>query len=215
MKLYIGLAGPALLIFYLPLVLIGLLVLASKVWRWKKRYWAIPLYLILAYLIPLGDVTWHSWKMNKACDQAGLHIYRTVVVDGFQGLYADRDTMKEHPYVFVEDKPFPGEKTINRFERKGDEIVVTKIPEPTAEWEIIRDRLDCYDKDLGVIVDGEVIRNRNTGEVIAKDRYFTARMGWIDNLIGSVIDNGAGGCYRRPKLITEFHRVLIPSGVKP
>lgn len=215
MKLYIGLAGPALLIFYLPLVLIGLLVLASKVWRWKKRYWAIPLYLILAYLIPLGDVTWHSWKMNKACDQAGLHIYRTVVVDGFQGLYADMDTMKEHPYVFVEDKPFPGRKTIDRFERKGDEIVVTKIPGPTAEWEIAQYRLDYYDKRQGVIVNSKVIRNRHTGEIIAKYQSFTARMGWIDNLIGSVIDNGAGVCYRRPKLITEFHRVLIPSGVKP
>ena len=30
MKLYIGLAGPVLLIFYLPLVLIGLLVLAHS-----------------------------------------------------------------------------------------------------------------------------------------------------------------------------------------
>lgn len=215
MKLYIGLAGPALLIFYLPLVLIGLLVLASKVWRWKKRYWAIPLYLILAYLIPLGDVTWHSWKMNKACDQAGLHIYRTVVVDGFQGLYADRDTMKEHPYVFVESTPYPGEKSVNHFERKGDEIVVTKIPGPTAGWEIADEHINYYDKRQGVIVNSKVIRNRHTGEVIADDRYLRALGGWVDGLIGSVIDNGAGGCEREPRMITEFHNILIPSGAKP
>ena len=215
MKLYIGLAGPALLIFYLPLVLIGLLVLASKVWRWKKRYWAIPLYLILAYLIPLGDVTWHSWKMNKACDQAGLHIYRTVVVDGFQGWYGTEDTMKKYPYVFVEGRPFPGRKTINRFERKGDEIVVTKIPGPTAEWEIADEHSNYYDKRQGVIVHSRVIRNRHTGEVIANDRYLRALGGWVDGLIGSVIDNGAGGCEREPRMSTEFHNILIPSGAKP
>ena len=215
MKLYIGLAGPVLLIFYLPLVLIGLLALVSKVWRWKKRYWAIPLYLILAYLIPLGDVTWHSWKMSKACDQAGLHVYRTVVVDGFQGLYADRDTMKEHSYAFVESKPFPGRKTINRFERRGDEIICIEIPKPRAEWEIVQDRLDFYDKALGVVVSSTVIRNRYSGEVIAEHRSLTTRKGWLDALIGSVIDNSAGGCYQRPRMVTEFHNILLPSGGKP
>ena len=215
MKLYIGLAGPVLLIFYLPLVLIGLLVLVSKVWRWKKRYWAIPLYLILAYLIPLGDVTWHSWKMSKVCDQAGLHVYRTVVVGGFQGQYADRDTMKEHPYVFVESTPYPGEESVNRFERRGDEIICTKVPKATAEWEIVQDRLFYNDRVLGVVVNGKVIRNRHTGEIIAKYRHYTALKGWVDALIGSVIDNSAGGCYRDPNMLTEFHNILIPSGGKP
>lgn len=215
MKLYIGLAGPVLLIFYLPLVLIGLLVLVSKVWRWKKRYWAIPLYLILVYLIPLGDVTWHSWKMSKVCDQAGLHVYRTVVVDGFQGLYGSESTMKRYPYVFVESKPFPGRKTINRFERKGGEIICTKVPKPRAEWEIVQDRLAFYDRTLGVVVWGDVIRNRHTGEIIAEHRSFTAIKGWLDALIGSVIDNSAGGCYRDPNMLTEFHNILIPSGGNP
>ena len=214
MKLYLGLAGPVLLIFYLPLVLIGLLVLVSKVWRWKKRYWAIPLYLILAYLIPLGDVTWHSWKMSKVCDQAGLHVYRTVVVDGFQGLYGSESTMKEHPYVFVESKPFPGRKTINRFERRGDEIICTKVPKPMAEWEIVQDRLFYNDRVLGVVVNGKVIRNRHTGEVIAEDRAFWSLGGWVDGLIGSVIENNAGGCCREQRMLNEFHKILIPSGGK-
>ncbi len=206
MKLYLGLAGPLLLITWLPLVLTGFVVLWIKVWRWRRRYWAIPLYLVLAYLIPLGDVTWHSWNMAKVCPKAGLHVYRTVVVDGFQGLFGSEDTMKEHAYVFVESKRFPGRKTINRFERINGEIILTRIAQPTAEWEIVQDRLDYYDKALGVVVWGQVIRNRHSGEVIAEYRYFEARKGWLDALIGSVIDNSAGGCYQRPRMLTDIIR---------
>ena len=53
MKFYIGLAAPLLLYVYLPLAAIGLLVLFAKVESWKTRRWAIPLYLVLAYAIPI------------------------------------------------------------------------------------------------------------------------------------------------------------------
>lgn len=212
MKLYIGLAGPLLLFVYLPLALIGLAVLFSKVKHWKTRAWALPLYLLLAYAIPLGDVTWHSWNMAKVCPKAGLHVYRTVVVDGFQGEYAGMDTMKRHPYVFVESTPYPSETSVNRFLRSGDQIVFTKIPKPTAEWEIFQDRLDYPDKSQGVTMEREIIRNRNTGEVIAEQLAYSAWRGWIDAWIASVIDNSAGVCFQTPKMITKFSEILIPSG---
>lgn len=214
MKLYLGLAGPLLLYVYLPLALIGLTVLFAKVKPWKTRAWVIPVYVILAYAAPLGDVTWHSWNMTKVCPKAGLHVYRTVVVDGFQGEYADGDTMKEYSYLFVESTPYPGEKSVNRFERSGDQIIFTKIPRPTAEWEIVRTPFDYPDKSLGVTVDGHAIRNRRTGEVIAEQLAYSAWRGWIDAWIASVIDNSAGVCYRTPKMISKFPEILIPSGAK-
>lgn len=212
MKLYLGLAGPLLLFVYLPLALIGLAVLFTRVKTWKTRAWAIPLYVILAYAIPLGDVTWHSWNMSKVCPKAGLHVYRTVVVDGFQGEYASMDTMKKYPYVFVESTPYPGETSVNRFVRSGDQIVFTKIPKPIAEWEIVQDRLEYPDKSLGVTVERDVIRNRNTGEVIAEQLAFSAWHGWIDALIASVIDNSVGVCYEHPGMYEKFPEILIPSG---
>ena len=212
MNLYIGLAGPLLQYVYVPILIVGMLVLYVKLKHWKTRLWAMPLCLILAYAIPLGDVTWHSWNMSKVCPKAGLHVYRTVVVDGFQGKYGGVETMEKYPYVFVESTPYPDENSVNRFVHSGDQIVFTKIPKPTAEWEIAQDRLDYPDKLLGVTVERDVIRNRNTGEVIAEQLAYSAWRGWIDAKIASVIDNSAGNCYTHPKMNQKFHEILIPSG---
>lgn len=211
MKLYIGLAGPLVLYLYSPLVLIGLFKLFSKVKSWKTRAWAAPLYLAIAYAIPLGDVTWHSWNMNKACEKAGLHVYRTVVVDGFIGEFAGKDTLERYPYRFVEDKTLTGKGAVY-FERSGDQVINRKIPAPTAEWEIARDPFDYTDKSMGVTVNRDVVRSRKTNEVIAEYFVFGAWRGWIDARIASVIDNSAGVCYKHPRLSEEFQKILIPSG---
>jgi hypothetical protein len=214
MKLYIGLAKPLLLVVYLPLVLIGLVVLFSKVKSWQNRTWAIPLYLIVAYAIPLGDVTLNSWNMAKVCPKAGLHIYRTVEVDGFLGEYANVDTMRKYPYAFLENKPFSDYPKVDHFERSDGQIINKTISKPTAEWEIIRDPFNYPDKLLGVTVDGLVIRNRYTGEVIAEYFAYIAWQGWLDAWIASVIDNSAGVCYQRPEMSDKFQEILIPLGAK-
>ena len=59
-----------------------------------------------------------------------------------------------------------------------------------------------------------VIRNRNTGEVIAEQLAYSAWRGWIDALIASVIDNSAGVCYKRPGMYEKFPEILIPTGGK-
>ena len=60
MKLYLGLTGPLLWFIWLPLVLLGLVILLIKVKTWMTRAYLIPLYLVIAYVIPLGDVTLNS-----------------------------------------------------------------------------------------------------------------------------------------------------------
>lgn len=215
MKLYIGLAAYLLFVVYLPIVLTGLGILFKKLKPWRTRLWAVPLYLVVAYAIPLGDVTWHSWNMAKVCPNAGLHVYRTVVVDGFYGRYAGYDTMKELGYLFVETSESPGIRGYIRFERKNDEVVVLhKFPRITADWEIVDDRFDYPDHVLGVTVDRTIVRNRRTSEVIAEYVSYGAWRGWLDAWIASVIDDSPGVCYRTPKLIDKFPEILIPSGAK-
>ena len=216
MKLYIGLAGPLLLFVYLPLALIGLAVLLIRVKTWKTRAWVIPLYLVLAYAIPLGDVTKHSWNMSKVCPKAGLHVYRTVVVDGFiPEQSVSKDLLERYPYRFVETRPRENKNnTVFRIERVDGQFIEIDGAQPLAEWEYVRDPFDYPDKTLGVTVDREVIRNRRTGEVIAEDFSFNAWRGWIDALIASVIDNSAGVCYKRPGMYEKFPEILIPSGGK-
>ena len=213
MKLYIGLAGPLLLFVYLPFVLIGMFQLLSRVKSWRTRAWTVPLYIAIAYAIPMGDVTWHSWNMNKACEKAGLHVYRTVVVDGFIGEFAGKDTLERYPYRFVENNVLSG-KGAAHFERSGDQIVETKLLRPIAEWEYVRDPFDFPDSSLGVTVERDVIRNRRTGEVIGEYLGFSAWRGWLDAWIASVINNSAGVCYGLPKMNQKYQEILIPSGAK-
>lgn len=211
MKLYLGLAKPLLLYVYLPLVLVGLLVLFFKSKRLRTRLWAIPFYLFLAYAIPLGDVTWHSWHMAKVCPNAGIHIYRTVEVDGFYCSISS--IIEKYPYAFVEGDESPGLRGYIRLERKNGKIVALhNIPELLAEWEMLHAPYHYPDKMLGVTVDGYVIRNRHTGEVIAESMSYSARRGWIDALISSVIDNSVGGCGKRIDLFDKLPGILIPKG---
>ncbi|MDD2774879.1 MAG: hypothetical protein PHU06_02870, partial [Gallionella sp.] len=115
MKLYI--TAPSvfvLIVFYLPVVLWVLWRIGrSPRWRGMKKAGVMLLALLLAYAIPLGDVTYNSMAMAKVCPRAGLHIYKTVEVDGFIGTTSLRDTLyqfNEEPVLRVEavEKPkFP------------------------------------------------------------------------------------------------------------
>ena len=215
MKLYIGLAGPLLLFVYLPLVLIGLAVLFRKVKQWKTRAWAIPLYLILAYAIPLGDVTLHSWNMSKVCPKAGLHVYRTVVVDGFMpgGEY----TVRERGYRFAESAQGridvkTGLFLVTRWEKTESGVQRLDGVPSKSEWELIS-TIATPDYKLGVSKTYEAIQNRFTKEVIAERKVFLAWRGWIDAWIGSVIDNSVGGCDGGSRMLRDsIEIILISSG---
>ena len=101
MKLYLGLAGPLLWFIWLPLVLLGLVILLIKVKTWMTRAYAIPLYLVIAYVIPLGDVALNSWHMAKVCPNAGLHVYRRVNVEGFiPEIVLSRDILEKYSYNY-------------------------------------------------------------------------------------------------------------------
>lgn len=153
MKLYLGLAKSLLFYVYLPLVFVGLLVLIFKFKRLRTLLWVVPLYLFIAYAIPLGDVTWHSWHMAKVCPNAGIHIYRTVEVDGFYCSISS--IIEKYPYDFVEGAEASGFSGYLRRERnRGDVVVLHNVPELLADWEMLHTPYYRLDKMLGVTVDG-------------------------------------------------------------
>lgn len=213
MKFYIGLAAPLLLYVYLPLAAIGLLVLFAKVESWKTRRWAIPLYLVLAYAIPMGDVTWHSWNMAKVCPKAGLHVYRTVVVDGF--MPADETYVSRGGYRFVEGEISPKTGLVTRWEKTESDIQRLDGVLPKSEW-ALKSGIAKQNYADGVSEEYESIQNRQTSEIIAERRLFLAWRGWIDAWIASVIDNSVGGCNGGSYLlIGSIAKILIPSERQP
>lgn len=189
MKLYMGWGCTLLLYFYVPLALIGLLLLYRKFKPRKTRAWAVPLYVLVAYAIPLGDVTLHSWSMAKVCPKAGLHIYRTVVVDGF--MPGGEGDIKRG-YRFMESHSGT-DGTVTRWEKTTAGINRLDNVPAKSEWE---ERIDGPEPDskFGVTVTHEYIQHRMTKEIIAERWRFSAWRGWIDAWIGSLIDNSPGGC---------------------
>ena len=209
MKLYIGLAGPLLLYVYLPLALIGLAVLFFKVQPWKTRAWAIPLYLILAYAIPLGDVTWHSWNMAKVCPKAGLQIYRTVKADGF--MHGGEYTVRERGYLFAESKINLSDGLVTRWEKTKFGVQRFDRVSPKSEWELVSSTaLPAYEQ--GVSKEYEAIRNRVNGEIVAERSVYIAWRGCVDASIASVIDNSAGSCDGGSRMLRDsIENILITS----
>lgn len=194
MKLYItAMSLFVLAVFYLPFVLWGLRRLwRNPRWQGMKKAGVLFIAILLAYAIPLGDVTIHSIAMAKVCPSAGLHIYKTVEVDGFIGSTALRDT----PYRFNESPTLrpDGSYYWRRFEKQPDgSISVTDLEKPTAEYEVLTGggyaeysglKLDShYDQVTHASNSRWVIRNRATGEILSEWLFFRTLPGWLDRIL--------------------------------
>ena len=204
-KLYIGLAGPLLLIVYLPIVLAGLWFLVTKKWHWWMKAPILLAYIVLAYIVSLGDVTVNSMNMAKMCSNVGLHVNRTVEVAG----YYSANPGSDRKYKFIEFSQ-PG-LPVTRLEKVNGNVIKTLISEPTAEWEYSTSTFDKRDNSSGVLIGRhEVVRNRITGEIIAEEITYKALSGWIDKRIAKIINNPVGGCYARPFMYESIDNILIP-----
>lgn len=210
MKLYItDMSLFVLAVFYLPVVLWGLWKLLKQPISVVKKTALAILLLVLAYAIPLGDVTINSLAMAKVCPTAGLHIYRTVEVEGFAGHYS----LDGSPYRFIEF-PTLGVNQIyywERFEKQPDgSISMTKLDQPTAEYEISYEQWHV-DIKRSVESSAYVVRNRLSGEVLAERNLFNPLPGWLDRVLvyrwfGY---GGREGCHGAPAYGFE-PKVLIP-----
>lgn len=211
MKLYItNLSLWVLILFYAPLVL----WVMWRIWRMPrlrgaKKALALLSAALLAYAIPLGDVTVNSIAMEKACPSAGLHIYKTAEVEGFIGRYSLRDI----PYRFVE---FPKQRVDGtdywiRYERNPDGSISEKsLDIPTAEYEIVYEQWHV-DRGRKVETSRYFVRNRLSGELLAEWNLFNPIPGWLDRnfVIRWFGSGGRDGCHGKPAYGFE-PQVLIP-----
>lgn len=216
MKLYItDLSLFVLTFLYLPLVLWGLL----RIWRTPKlrgfkKAAALIVAVLLAYAIPLGDVTINSLSMVKACPSAGLRIYKTVEVEGYLTNIGDGDILKKRPYKFIEAPQLKTDSTYywTHYEKLFDGTVSSKqLDQPTAVYESIS--VDWHmDKARGVEASAYIVRNRISGEVLAEWNLFNPLPGWLDKILAIrwFGTGGRDGCHGDPAYDFES-KVLIPA----
>ncbi|MBS4099089.1 MAG: hypothetical protein KGZ83_19895 [Sulfuricella sp.] len=217
MKLYI--TPPSvlvLMIFYLPAVLWTLWgIWQNSRWRGITKVIVLLLATLLAYAIPLGDVTVNSMAMAKVCPSAGLHIYKTVEVDGFVGHY----NLSDSPYKFIEFPTLRANGTYYwvRSERNPDGgISVKELAQPTAEYEVVDEEWHL-DKERGVEAMRYVVRNRVSGEILAERNLFNPLPGWLDKIL--VVrwfgTGGREGCHGKPSAGIDESKILIAKKSNP
>lgn len=212
MKLYISfLSVLALVVLYLPLA-------TWVIWRLIRRsgyqgFRAATLgaaCLAIAAAIPLADVVIHSRNMAKACQQAGLHIYRKVQVDGYYDPDQSQEVLSRHAYRFIEY----GARYVQvyRVERQVDgSFVKFRLKEPTAEYEIDYES-NTTDSGRGVNRLRWWAKNRITGDVIGEYLGFSPYYGWVDRYLVQRWFGTIGGdtCMGSTELTGTWRADLLP-----
>ncbi len=208
MKLYIsGVSVIVLIVFYLPLVI----WIMRRIWGGNlqsgAKASAMILVAIVAYIIPLGDVTVNSVAMAKVCPTAGLHIYKTVEVEGYAGMVSG-DILKRYPYSFVENESYG--KWV-RWEWQDNEIKLIRGVSPKSEYEITSDTWHP-DPQKRVEVMRDIIRHRMTGEILADDLKYQPLPSWIDRLFLFSWAGywSPGNCGSKQNIYQIVHQVLLP-----
>ncbi len=224
MKLYISDLSIYVLVFtYLPLVIYLLvrLLLNRNLSKFAKTV-LIAVAIPIIYVIPFGDVTLNSMAMERACPQAGLHVYKKVKVDGYLDSSAVPRDMARHGYRFMETYVIGGGYA--RYDLQDDgSIIETLMDHPTAEYEVVyksyyrkkdgnfrqvysRKESSVYpsEDNLKALPVGETriggmhrwqARNRITGDVVGEWITFGPLHGWVDRIfLNRLFGASLSGC---------------------
>lgn len=181
--------------FYMSAVGVFLTITASLIaawlgWRISKGMSARPAYRIMitsfATLAVVSAMTWDvvrtSITMAQLCPQAGVHVKKTVKVDGFYTNAASPD-MLGRGVKFIESHSHGNRIVV--YVRSDDAVVKEEFD--TQQY-LLKSRYEyIYDSVTGPIqgrrdigIQKSVVRDRKTGEELGYAIRFKAYPGWID-----------------------------------
>jgi hypothetical protein len=217
MKLYISEGAVMLLaVFYTPLVL----WIAWKLWKnlgpglgWRVAV-VVPM-LAIAAAIPMWDVIATSRDMAELCPEAGVHINRSVRVDGYLTNFGFAESLKLG-FKYIEAREPGGRVTV--FRRRPSSVeTVRHLPgeyHPVSRFEFVLDDASGYvvPGTLHVDMDRSVVRDRNTGEELGYSTIYRAYPGWVDRNTISRIGRVQWICPKEPDPHGRLEReVLLPN----
>ena len=178
MNYQIGVVGTGIILAYSAVILLiitwPLLRLLRK-FRWK---WVVVMPLTVMLLAaPWAEEYWIARNFALACEDAGVHVYKQVAVDGFYDgtMGSGYELINQYGYQFMEHKGNEG-KT-EHIEKVNGQWKVTHLDHPTARYHYkyayqpspykTEERIGWKLEKLGmIIVDSE------TGEVIGRDTKY-------------------------------------------
>jgi hypothetical protein len=184
------------------IVVVALYVfIAYKIVEAVERKWLKAMMMVSALLIPTADAIYGRIKLKHMCEaEAGLKVYRVVGhVDGFMAGTAFSDYwVKEHGYLFAEDKPLYGTKTSRYTLESSGEIKVEKDVLPKSQYRL---RQNDFGEKEAYGHSQYLIEEIPSGEILATDTQVTFHGGWAERFLAKFSDAGGGNvawCFNHP-----------------
>lgn len=187
----VGMAG--YVIVYVPLALFISFLIAILLRKLPKFLrWSIPLALAV-FLIsaPLLEIFYISYKASRLCRaHAGLKVYKTAQADGFRWS-ENIEFFSKYGFSFVESGGgTPNNPIITRHTIEDGRPVATRVKQYASEYEITyKDPVVLY-KYFSTF--GEMVTNRNTGEILGELTVIKIYPSFIDSLFIGLTGTGSG-----------------------
>jgi hypothetical protein len=182
MNLYIsGIGWIAIFVIYIPVTLfvIGLIyiLILKKLNISIKVLSVLALFIFSAWLL-LWDIIQIGNQAKELCKNAGLHINKTVVADGFygKGVAGFARTWKPYGFSYVEEQKLSGQY-IRTSELNGEFIVEKNVELKSRYWSIQDDRI--LNKNFKQIK--TYVKDSLTDEVLSELIYYKIYPGWFDS----------------------------------
>ncbi len=200
-------------------------ILKNKTWQW----WVINPIAFVFLAAPIAEEYWIQYQFKTLCADAGVHVVRRVVVDGYyDSTYGDPsnknkiiDTpkevkrFKEEGFLYKEVRTLEGK--VRHRELKNGKIEQAILDKPEARYYFKR----SYEHaKVGHQIEKleRVMFDSVKKEVIGRDTFFARYPGWIEGLWIQFIGNGQNICsgpldkpekHKRKGQIYKY--VLIPN----
>ena len=217
MTLAFGLIDYILIAVFYGMAAVALLFL----WLWlrKGRYWrfVIPPLALIALIAPWTDEVWIAWRFSQLCRDAGVHVYKTVEVEGFYDsiLRSGYELIEHYGYKYMEHPSDPRSK-VDRVEKVDGEWRKTTSDQPSSRYQY-RFADPRQEVPIGYKLEKtewQVVDTR-AGEVIGRELRFARYPSWVQSLWIRYFGNGAVMCEGtapHPPVLRYllYHYVLIP-----
>ena len=184
-----------MIVFYaISAGLLMLLWYPMRNWHgWK--FIIVPLALILL-ILPWADEVYIAWRFHDLCKDAGVHIYRKEVANGFVDdisprsriglkpglLYNDQKRLEEFDKAGFRYKEYMlKDGGVWHVERYSDGVYATILDNPTARYHY---KYSANNEDMGLQLEKQewVIVDSESGEILGRDTTFKRYPGWIEGL---------------------------------
>lgn len=127
--------GVAIILVYSALVLIFIVWPMTGVLQKLRWKWALlgPVALVLL-AAPWAEEYWIARNFHEACQDAGVHVYKKVEVDGFYDdtMASGYELINRYGYQFMEHKASDGQ--IKHIEKADGQWKITNLDRPTARY---------------------------------------------------------------------------------